>query len=185
MTALDRLAREVDTSGRSLRRAADKGLIRCSRLSERRVRIAPGEEWYVRRHWRTLSRMLSVLRTQSNVRLAVLYGSLARGEQGSSSDADILVRFDRPSVHARALLADRLEAALGRRVQLVDLSEAQRAPLLLADILRDGRVLVDRDRDWAGLKRRERSIRSRARRAEERLDAEVAAALRDLEVLDR
>lgn len=185
MTVLDRLAAEVETSGRTLRRAARRGTIRCDRRSERRVTVSPAEERYVRRHWSTLSRIVSILRTQPNVRLAVLYGSLARGDDRSSSDVDVVVRFAHPSPHARALIEDRLERALGLRVQLVELDAAERAPLLLADVLRDGRVLVDRDEEWERLTRRERAIRAAADRADTRLDDDVAAALSELGVLVR
>jgi hypothetical protein len=57
-------------------------------------------------------------------------------------------------------------------VQLVSARDAQASPGLLADALRDGRVVVDRDGLWAHLKRRESSIRR-------------AAELRDQELLER
>jgi hypothetical protein len=57
-------------------------------------------------------------------------------------------------------------------VQVVSARDAQASPGLLADALRDGRVLVDRDGLWPQLKRRESSVRR-------------AAELRDRELLDR
>jgi predicted nucleotidyltransferase len=89
------------------------------------------------------------------VRLALLFGSVARGDAGEASDVDVLVRI-RGGWQAPVATALAFEDALGRPVQLVDLDGAP--PLLLADVLRDGRVLVDRDRDWERLTRRSRSI---------------------------
>ena len=95
--------------------------------------------------------------------------------------ARLLAEFRRDGVGARADARERLEAAAGRRVQLVGLAEAKASPLLLADILRDGRVLVDRDGEWRKLKRRERAIQQQAREADRRLDEEAWAALEHLD----
>ena len=81
MTELDALAEEVGTSGRTLRRAAARGAIRCQRPSERRIVVSPREYDYVRRHWPFFDRLLAALRTQPSVRLAVVFGSVARGEE--------------------------------------------------------------------------------------------------------
>jgi len=181
MTELDQLAEEIGTSGRTLRRAAARGAIRCLRPSERRIVVPPTEHDYVRRHWPLFDRLLQALRTQPNVRLAVLFGSVARGEEDAASDLDLLAEFRRDGVGARAQAREQLENAAGRRVQLVGLGEAKASPLLLADILRDGRVLVDRDGEWSKLKRRERAIQQQAREADRRLDEEAWAALEHLD----
>jgi predicted nucleotidyltransferase len=180
LTALDQIAQELGASGRSLRRAASRGTIRRMRHLPRQLSVAPREELYVRRHWRLLAQMLQVLRTQPNVRVAVLFGSVSCGDERPDSDLDLVVRFADPSVRALSLLAGRLEEATGRSVQLVELRSAETSPLLLADVLRDGRVLVDRDGDWSRLKRREPAIARTARAEEERLTDEVAAALEEL-----
>jgi predicted nucleotidyltransferase len=122
----------------------------------------------VRSHWPLVSRLLEALRKQPSVRLAVLFGSVARGSGRSDSDLDLLVRLRRDDYSVRTAVAEALQEASGRRVQLVSLSQAEEAPLLLADVLRDGRVLVDRDGDWPRLKRGERRIVSRARVEDER-----------------
>lgn len=50
----------------------------------------------------------------------VLFGSIARGEATEESDVDLMVRFARPPTYKVFLdLADGLEAALGRPVDLV------------------------------------------------------------------
>ena len=65
-----------------------------------------------------------------------------------------------------AQITGRLERRLGRGVQLIRLQDAERTPSLLADALREGRVLVDRDARWPALKSREMRWRRRARSAE-------------------
>ncbi|SRR6266508_3132942 len=182
MSELDALAEEVGASGRTLRRAAARGAIRCQRPSERRIVIPPTEYDYVRRHWSFFERLLAALRTEPNVRLAVVFGSVARGEEQADSDLDLLVQLRRDGSGARAELRERLEGAIGRRVQLVGLDEAERSVLLLADVLYDGRVVVDRDGRWQRLKRRERAIERQAEDADRRLDDEAWAALEHLDV---
>ena len=167
MTELDQLAGEIGVSGRTLRRAAERQTIRATRSSPRVITVSAREHEYVSRNWSLLERVLQVLRTRPGVRLAVLFGSAARGEAGPGSDVDILVRV-RGGWRERVETAFALESALGRPVQLVDLDLAP--PLLLADVLRDGRVLADRDGDWARLKRRSRAIVRAARAEDERLD---------------
>lgn len=169
ITELDALAQDVGVHGRTLRRAAERGLLRATRRGRREVVIPPSERSYVRANWSLVSRLLEALRKQPKVRLAVLFGSVARGSQRPHSDLDLLVRFRHDDHQARAELVDAVQEASGRRVQLVSVEQAEEAPLLLADVLSDGRVLVDRDRDWPRLKRRERQIISRARAEDERL----------------
>lgn len=183
MTELDSLAQEVGVHGRTLRRAAERGLLRASLRGAREVVIPPSERSYVRAQWPMMSRSLEALRKHPNVRLAVLFGSVARGSEQADSDLDVLVRLRRDDHRARAELIDALQEASGRRVQLVSLEQAEEAPLLLADVLGDGRVLVDRDGDWPRLKRRERQIISRAREEDERLQRlawEAPAALEQI-----
>ena len=84
-----------------------------------------------------------VLEGRAEVRLAYLFGSAARGEDRRSSDLDVGVVFS--PIPAPALLdqlATDLEAATGRRVDLVVLNEAP--PLLTHEAIRAGRVIVCR-----------------------------------------
>ena len=73
-----------------------------------------------------------------------LFGSQARGEARGDSDVDLAALFSRP-VPSEAVLAARLDlfSLLGREVDLVDLRRA--SPILGRQILRDGRLLLDRD----------------------------------------
>jgi predicted nucleotidyltransferase len=79
---------------------------------------------------------------------AYLFGSVARGTDSSDSDVDvgILLRIA-PSGDLNDLrfeLEGNLERALGQRTQVVVLNNAP--PDLLHRVLRDGRLLVERDR---------------------------------------
>jgi predicted nucleotidyltransferase len=183
MTELDTLAQDVGVHGRTLRRAAARGLLRATRRGAREIVLPPSERNYVRTHWPLFNRVLEALRKQPNVRLAVMFGSVARGSERSGSDMDVLVSLRRDDHLARAELVDALQEVAGRRSQLVSLDQAEDSPLLLADVITDGRVLVDRDGEWPGLRRRERQIIERARAEDERLQRiawEVADVLEQI-----
>ena len=168
MLELSELARELGVDARTLRRAAAGGTIRCERISARRHRVEEDERRYAAGHWPLLAALRRALRTEPNVRLAVLYGSVARGDDTSDSGLDVLVslREDRPD--AAVKLAVRLERAVGREVDVARLNRVQEtAPLLLLRAIDEGRVLLDRDHEWIGLTTRRSGIASRARRSHE------------------
>jgi hypothetical protein len=54
------------------------------------------------------------------------------------------------------------------------------APLLLARVLDEGRVIVDKDAIWASHHRRRRAIRARAQRSYRRQMREAAQAIAEL-----
>jgi predicted nucleotidyltransferase len=175
--SLRTLARHLDVPERTLRRAAAEGLVKGRRVSERRYKTSLREEAYLREHWPLLRELRAALRTEPNVRLAVLFGSFAVGREFEGSDIDLLVVLRDSGAGAVAALAQRLSDRLGRDVQLVRVQEAERSPGLMADVLGQGRVLVDRDQLWAALKAGERGFRRAA-------DADVALedAMADLEL---
>jgi hypothetical protein len=72
-------------------------------------------------------------------------------------------------------VARRLSTRLGRPTQLIALEDAEKSPLLLAEVLRDGRVLVDRNETWHRLRAAKETIEQRAVRERRRIDAELAA----------
>lgn len=156
------LARHLEVPERTLRRAAAQGLVHGQRLGERRFKTTLREEVYLRRHWPLLSGLRGALRTEPNVRLAVLFGSFATGADAASSDVDLLVVLRDCAPGVVAALSGRLADRLGRDVQLVRLEEAERSPGLMLDVLADGRVLVDREGLWPRLKARERRWRRQA-----------------------
>jgi predicted nucleotidyltransferase len=147
---LERLASEVGVSERTLRRAANGGLIRAQRPSARRLLLSDPEAAWVRSHWPLVSHLLAALRTEPNLELVVLFGSVARGDEVKGvSDVDLMVELRRDVPGALEALRLRLNRQLPIEVQLVPLEGARRNPRLLAEVLRDGRPLVDREQSWS------------------------------------
>ena len=108
--SLRTLARHLDVPERTLRRAAGEGLVRGRRTSARRYETSLREEAYLRRQWPLLRDLRDALRTEPNVRLAVLFGSQATGHATGRSDVDVLVALTDPSA-ARVAQADRAPGA--------------------------------------------------------------------------
>jgi predicted nucleotidyltransferase len=180
-SVLPTLAREIGVDERTLRRAARRGAVRCQRPGPRRLELAAGEREYLRDHWGLLSALTRALRTEANVSLAVLYGSAARGDDRADSDIDLLIvlREDRPG--AASALAQRLQRAVGRNVDVARLARVERqAPLLLLYALDDGRVLVDRDERWPVLQARRIQVSRAARRDRKLARQQAAESLRML-----
>ena len=73
-------------------------------------------------HWQLLSQLRQMLRTKRGVRLAVLYGSLARGEEDPDSDLDLLVSLAGDSRLASLDFAACLQGETGRRVDVAHLA---------------------------------------------------------------
>lgn len=153
MDSLRSLALDLELPERTVRRAAAEGLLHGERVSPHKYRTTAREREYLRRHWPLLTRLRSLLRTEPNVALAVLYGSSAVGAARTDSDVDLLVELRDDDVRRLADISGRLSAVLGRDVQTVRLADARRSPALLYDILAQGRVLVDRQGRWPQLKR--------------------------------
>lgn len=163
MVALTEVARAIGADERTLRRAVAAGSVRCHEESARRRRVDADELAYLKGHWEHLVALRRVLRTEPNVRLAVLYGSMARGDDREDSDADLLVSFANPHPLARVSLAVHLKRALGRHVDVARLDLVdERAPLLLLQVVDEGRVLVDRDGAWPEIQARRDEIGRRA-----------------------
>jgi predicted nucleotidyltransferase len=92
-----------------------------------------------------LERIRQLLERTPGVRLAYLFGSAARGQDRDASDVDIAVLLDASAPLEEDLLREALERVAVREVDLVRLDRAP--PLLLAEVLREGRVLRCRDED--------------------------------------
>jgi len=174
MSDLALLSRTVGASERTLRRAAGLGLVKADRVSERRLRVPDAERRYLKRSWPLLVALRGALRTEPNVELAVLFGSAARGTDAPGSDVDVLVGLRDPDRFRMLEMQDRLARALGRRVDVVRLADAQRDAWLLAEVLGEGRVLVDRGGRWPALAAQADRVR---RRGERDLDTRARAAL--------
>lgn len=156
------LARELGADERSLRRAVEVGALRCRRPSARRLKIDAAEKDYLRGHWPILSALRAALRTEPNVRTAVLFGSVARGTEGERSDLDLLIKVDKDSMENLALLEARLEERLGWEIQAVRLIDAEASPPFLYTIVQEGRPLVDRDGTWRHILQRSQRLKQRA-----------------------
>jgi predicted nucleotidyltransferase len=149
---LPALARDIGVPERTLRRAVRRGTVRCRRPGVRQFELASDERAYLRENWETISAVTETLRTERNVRLAVVFGSLAHGHMGEDSDVDVLVSLAEERPMYLSHLAVRLKRALGRDVDVLSLAHVRaHDPALLGVILRDGRPVVDREGSWPDL----------------------------------
>jgi predicted nucleotidyltransferase len=161
MAPLELLAQDVGVSERTLRRAVTQGTLRGSRRSPRKLELPLTEHQYVRRCWSMISLLRSALRTEHNVRFALLFGSSAIGTDTPNSDVDVLVALHDPGLQRLVDLKSKLTDLLGRQVDLVVLDAAKQEPSFLAHALAEGRVLVDRDECWHAMRAHERHLRRR------------------------
>jgi predicted nucleotidyltransferase len=85
--------------------------------------------------------------TDKRVLAAYLFGSMAQGTESADSDVNIGILFRSRPVQTldslRFSLEGDLECGVGRRVQLLVLNDAP--PDLIHRVVRDGRLLLDRD----------------------------------------
>jgi predicted nucleotidyltransferase len=175
------LARELSVPERTLRRAVARGTVRSHRSAPRQFEMPAGEREYLREHWPLLSDITAVLRTERNVRLAVVFGSVARGSTHDESDVDILVSVaaDRPLYLMR--LAARLESVLDREVDVLSLERLRaQEPRMLGSVLQEGRPLIDRDGQWSALQRQLPSIKAAGARRAAARHRRASAAVAEL-----
>lgn len=149
---LGRAAEAVGCSERTVRRYVADGLLHARPARRGQFELPAAEERYLRSHWALLSGLKRALRTERDVRLAVLFGSAATGEDHAGSDVDLLVEHRRSGLRAVMGLQLRLRRTLGRPVHVVTLSQAEETPALLADVMAEGRPLLDRDGRWRTLR---------------------------------
>ena len=96
-----------------------------------------------------IERAREAIAADARVLTAYLFGSFARGTASNDSDLDIAVLFREP-IDARLggpvdQLRDDVERACRRRCDLLDVRSASAD--LVHRVLRDGQLLVDRDRE--------------------------------------
>lgn len=168
MNDLSLLAEEVGVNERTLRRAVNQGTLRAGRPTPRKLTMTLPERQFVRRSWPLLSALRVALRTEHNVRFALLFGSAATGSDTPASDVDLLVDLSDQSLDRIVDLSTKLTAIIGRPVDVVRLRDAEAEPSFLADVVAEGRVLVDREQEWSRLRRRQSSLRQNGRRHEAR-----------------
>jgi predicted nucleotidyltransferase len=177
MSQLRSLADDLGVDERTLRRAAGQGTLRAERLSPRKLTVAPGEAAYLRRSWPLLAALRGALRTEPNVAFALLFGSVARGDDGAGSDLDLILALRDPSLDGMVELQDRLERRLGRKVDVLSVEAASSNDLLISMAVEEGRVLVDRIDLWPGLRSELSAMRRRADRTSKRERQRTLAAI--------
>lgn len=177
--ALSETAAALHCDERTLRRYASLGLLRAERGKRQELRLPHGEEAYLRRHWELLNGLREALRTEPSVRLAVLFGSVATGEDLPESDVDLLVEHSTGNLEQIVELQRRLSARTGRPIHIVSLDDAKHSSPLLADVLHDGRVVVDRHVAWRRLQGEQRRVQREAAMEEEATRAGAQRAIED------
>ena len=99
------------------------------------------------------NRIQNVLAVHGDVRMAILFGSLAGTRVTAQSDLDLAVLMGAPlSAETKITLIGELSQAIGRPVDLVDLRSAGEP--LLGQILKHGVRLLGSDNDYAELIKR-------------------------------
>ncbi|MDP2031002.1 MAG: nucleotidyltransferase domain-containing protein [Thiobacillus sp.] len=99
------------------------------------------------------SRIQQVLTLHGGIRLAILFGSLAKGRATPESDLDLAVLMDTPvSAEIKMALIGELSQAVGRPVDLIDLRVTGES--ILGQILKYGVRLMGSDTDYAELIKR-------------------------------
>ena len=78
---------------------------------------------------------------RNDIEFCALFGSFARGEANEESDIDLLVRFAKPIGWAFYGIADELEKALGRKVDLA--TENMLGKRTRESVLRDLKVIYE------------------------------------------
>lgn len=97
--------------------------------------------------------ILAAINTQPGVRLVILFGSLAAGQERSDSDLDLAVDAGhRLTAVEKLTLMNKLAERTGRPVDLVDLQTVGEP--LLGQILRHGKRLLGEEACYADLIRR-------------------------------
>jgi predicted nucleotidyltransferase len=100
-----------------------------------------------------VERLRAVLAEVPEVRLAVLFGSAARGQAAPGSDLDVLLALEPDTDALRRQVSGALVRAVHRDVDVVHAADAK--PLLRFEIARDGIMLAARDPSaWTDFKAR-------------------------------
>lgn len=175
------LAADIGVAERTLRRAVVRGTVRCHRPGPRRVEVDANERDYLRKNWALIAAVAETLRTERNVRLAVIFGSVARGEAREDSDVDVIVALAQERPMFAQYLSARLEQRLGREVDVISIERLrERNPALLSTAIDDGRPVVDRDGLWHRLLAERATIERAGVQARAALHRRAAAAIVEL-----
>jgi uncharacterized protein len=92
----------------------------------------------------------TVLQNYPHLRIAILFGSIAKGTARYDSDLDLAVAFSKPlTVEDKISLITALAETLGRPIDLIDLNTVGEP--LLGQILSHGKRLLGNNSDFASL----------------------------------
>ena len=95
----------------------------------------------------------AVLAKHPELRVAILFGSMATGRANRASDVDLAVAAEHPlTAEAKMALMAELAEATGRPIDLVDLHHV--GTLLLGQIVKGGRRILGSDERYAELIKR-------------------------------
>ena len=96
------------------------------------------------KHDELMDDIATLFAREPGIRLALIFGSLAKGRARSDSDVDVAVAADRPlDIGTKMRLIEQLAVLTGRPIDLVELQVAE--GLILNQILVEGRLLFCRD----------------------------------------
>ena len=97
-----------------------------------------------------LTKLRELLACQDDIRLSIVFGSVADGRETAESDLDIALLADSPLTPERKMaLIDALAQMSERPIDLIDLSTVGEP--LLGEILQHGQRLTGADSTWATL----------------------------------
>ncbi len=99
------------------------------------------------------AQLLAILDATPDVRLAILFGSRARGTGRPDSDLDLALRLGGEGLRGEPRLIAELERAAGQALDVVLMDDAP--PLLRFEIARDGVIVLERAAgEWADFRAR-------------------------------
>ncbi len=94
--------------------------------------------------------LVQLISAKADLRVIILFGSTARGDENEESDIDLAVLFQKPmSAEIRMKIIEETALVCGRPIDLVDLSTVGEP--LLGKILHTGKRLYGSDRDYGEL----------------------------------
>lgn len=97
------------------------------------------------KHDELMDDIATLFAREAGIKLALIFGSLAKGRTRSDSDVDVAVAADKPlAIGTKIRLIEQLAVLTGRPIDLVDLQLAD--GLILNQVLVEGRLLFCRDR---------------------------------------
>jgi len=123
--------------------------------------LASGEGEWLARHWELLSHLRGALRTEPSVKGAWIFGSVAKGTDLPDSDLDLVVDFKTDDQMMVRALRGRLEAKVGRKIDLFLMDDLESEPDALLYLLEAARPVLDRTGWWARLPEHKRALRAR------------------------